>query len=404
MAVAQAEPVAFGLLLLAMAIIFFYFSKWLGSATGLLLVAAGFGAAELYTGWGLDTGIRWHNLQFIMLELLLPIIIYRAAIELDISALRLHLLVMTVLALPVMLVMLLLTAAMLFAGIGHPAGFPWIAAFLAASMLIAIQPGFLVTRLNQLGRTRLASLLETESLLSDTTAIFLFGLLVGAAASGLSAESVMGEFTRALPGVVAGGVAVGLAASLLQRGLNSVLPDSIMIPVSLLLIYGSFQVAESLFNASGVLAVALFGLMGYRAQSEWLLTRVRYFWQTVAGIAGYSVYLLAGVTFTFAMFEDRWLAMLIGVMAVMFARILAVVILVYPLQRAAGNADYGGHDSWLLAVGGSRGAVTLALALSLPLALDYWYTVQAIAYGVVLFTMSLEVLLVFYINRRGSSA
>jgi CPA1 family monovalent cation:H+ antiporter len=43
-----------------------------------------------------------------------------------------------------------------------------------------------------------------------------------------------------------------------------------------------------------------------------------------------------------------------------------------------------------LAWGGVRGTVTLALALSLPLTLDYWYTIQSIAYGVVLFTLFVQ--------------
>jgi len=39
---------------------------------------------------------------------------------------------------------------------------------------------------------------------------------------------------------------------------------------------------------------------------------------------------------------------------------------------------------------GIRGAVTLALALSLPVELDYWYSIQSIAYGVVLFTLFIQ--------------
>ena len=40
--------------------------------------------------------------------------------------------------------------------------------------------------------------------------------------------------------------------------------------------------------------------------------------------------------------------------------------------------------------GGLRGAVALALALSLPVTLDYWWTVQSIAFGVVLFTLFVQ--------------
>ena len=37
--------------------------------------------------------------------------------------------------------------------------------------------------------------------------------------------------------------------------------------------------------------------------------------------------------------------------------------------------------------GGLRGAVSLALALSLPTSLDYWWTIQSIAFGVVIFSL-----------------
>jgi CPA1 family monovalent cation:H+ antiporter len=40
--------------------------------------------------------------------------------------------------------------------------------------------------------------------------------------------------------------------------------------------------------------------------------------------------------------------------------------------------------------GGLRGAVTLALALSLPTSLGYWWTIQSIAFDVVLFTLFIQ--------------
>ena len=43
-----------------------------------------------------------------------------------------------------------------------------------------------------------------------------------------------------------------------------------------------------------------------------------------------------------------------------------------------------------MSVGGLRGAVTLTLALSLPLDLEGWWTVQSIAYGVVLFPLFVQ--------------
>ena len=44
----------------------------------------------------------------------------------------------------------------------------------------------------------------------------------------------------------------------------------------------------------------------------------------------------------------------------------------------------------MMTLGGVRGAVTLALALSLPVELEGWWTVQSIAYGVVVFSLFVQ--------------
>jgi CPA1 family monovalent cation:H+ antiporter len=41
-------------------------------------------------------------------------------------------------------------------------------------------------------------------------------------------------------------------------------------------------------------------------------------------------------------------------------------------------------------LGGTRGAVTIALALSIPIELDAWFTIQSIAYAVVLFGLLVQ--------------
>jgi CPA1 family monovalent cation:H+ antiporter len=90
------------------------------------------------------------------------------------------------------------------------------------------------------------------------------------------------------------------------------------------------------------------------------------------------------------MFTNQWLAMLIGIAACLVARIL-VIFGSFPLLNLASKADpIPLKQQLVLTWGGVRGTVTLALALSLPLSLGYWYTVQSIAYGVVLFTLFVQ--------------
>jgi CPA1 family monovalent cation:H+ antiporter len=40
--------------------------------------------------------------------------------------------------------------------------------------------------------------------------------------------------------------------------------------------------------------------------------------------------------------------------------------------------------------GGLRGVVTIALVLALPLDIPYWWTIQSIGFGVVLFTLVVQ--------------
>jgi len=51
-----------------------------------------------------------------------------------------------------------------------------------------------------------------------------------------------------------------------------------------------------------------------------------------------------------------------------------------------------------------RAAVSLALALSIPKELEYWWTIQSIAFGVVMFTLFIQApTLSFLLRRTGLS-
>jgi CPA1 family monovalent cation:H+ antiporter len=54
----------------------------------------------------------------------------------------------------------------------------------------------------------------------------------------------------------------------------------------------------------------------------------------------------------------------------------------------------------VLFLGSLRGAVVLALSLSLPLDLPYWWTIQSIAFGVVIFSLFVQAPLVGPLLRR----
>ena len=114
------------------------------------------------------------------------------------------------------------------------------------------------------------------------------------------------------------------------------------------------------------------------------------FWGLLGHIAESTIFLLAGITITLLMFTEQWLAIVIGIIAVVIARIV-MVFGTFPILHIVPGVDAVPlKQQVVLAWGGVRGTVTLALALSLPLTLDYWYTIQSIAYGVVLFTLFVQ--------------
>lgn len=73
--------------------------------------------------------------------------------------------------------------------------------------------------------------------------------------------------------------------------------------------------------------------------------------------------------------------MLLAIAASLIGRAVAITLLTPLLDR---------NDWNLLIGGGLRGAVIAALALSLPVELEGWWTAQVAAYAVVIFTLFIQ--------------
>jgi CPA1 family monovalent cation:H+ antiporter len=82
--------------------------------------------------------------------------------------------------------------------------------------------------------------------------------------------------------------------------------------------------------------------------------------------------------------------MLFGILAILVARAVGVYSTLPWLGKLPGIDPISGKQQFMVYWGGLRGAVAVALALSLPLELDFWYTIQSITYGVVLFSLLIQ--------------
>ena len=360
-----------------------------------LLVVFGFLGGQAVDLAGVETGLRWFHFHDLVLFVLLPIIIFESAVGLDGRALLRELPAVLLLAVPGMLLATAVTAALLFYGIGHPTGFPWLAALLTGALLSATDPVAVLDLFRRVGAPpRLAVLVEGESLFNDGLAIVLFSLLLslalGMEGTSSATELAAHFLTVFLGGIAVGGV-VGLGAAGLLRLVSGPVREGV---VSLITAYLAFWLAEEIAEVSGVMAVLTAGLVlgdCWRHQrAETGPPFLEQLWTWAGYIANALLFLLVGFTITTGMFSERWLAVLLGIGAVLLARALAVYGGLGLVSRLPGVAPVPLGQQTVIYWGGLRGAVTVALALSLPLELDYWWTIQSIAYGVVLFTLFVQ--------------
>jgi CPA1 family monovalent cation:H+ antiporter len=381
-------------------------SSWIRLPYSVVLVTFGFVGSELAVRSGLDTGVRADNFQDLVFYIFIPVLVFESAFKINKKLLLKLFVPILFLAVIGLLVTATLAALGLYFGIAHPVGFPIMAALLTGAILAATDPVAVVARLREIGAPeRLSVLLEGESLFNDATAIVLFGLFLSMALSVEHSITVSGAISQFIK-TFAGGLTTGLIAGLLTSWLARVVKSDTMTGVlSIMLAYGSYLLAEAIFQVSGVMstlaAAMVMSVMLNRHSDDTTLMKADYLWDVTGHVANAAVFIIMGVTITVSMFEERWLAMIIAIIAVLVARAISTygcLSLLGLFQREP--VDLRGQT--VIVWGGLRGAVALALALSIPTSLDYWWTIQSIAFGVVLFTLFVQATTIhLVVNRFG---
>ena len=362
----------------------------------LLLVLAGAAAGPglgilAGTEPGLDA-MGFHDLVFF---LFLPLLVFDAAFRISIAALVRDLGLILVLAVAGVLLTAMICALIIYLAIGGGTDFPWIAALLAGAVLAATDPVAVIAQLDALrAPQRLRMLLEGESLFNDASTIVLFGVLLGIATRRHADPGLGGAilgFLVEFAGALGFGAIAGLVGARALRALPQGVAHALL---ALLLAYGTYLIAEIALGVSGIVATLVAGLLLARAvqreDSSLVGRELGFTLRTLAYGANGCLFLLVGLLLELRMFADHWRGMLLAALAVLLARVL-VVYACLGFRNRCWRADpvprqYRGVLIW----GGLRGAVTLALALALPGALDYGPRVQAMAFGVVLFTLFVQ--------------
>lgn len=338
-----------------------------------------------------DTGIRAHNLQELVFFIILPVLIFEAAWHLKPHLLQRWLGPVLILATLGVLISCFITAGLVFLGVGHPQGFPWLAALLTGAILAATDPIAVIAQLrSQNAPENLTTLFEGESLFNDASAVVLFAIVLSfATETGGSQESSYLQFFAT---VFFGGMFTGLLIGLVSTAVVLVIgkPASTAF-ILVFTAFGSFYIAEHLLHVSGIMAVMASAVIIRFFLSEVEATvaeGVGFTWDWLGLFFNSVLFVIMGLVISVDMFQERWLAMLIAIAAALVARGIAVVICGL-LTRPLTNTIPMGWQI-LLTWGGLRGAIAIALVLSLPVELPYWWTVQSMVFGVVLFSLLVQ--------------
>jgi CPA1 family monovalent cation:H+ antiporter len=317
----------------------------------------------------------------LILTLVIPPLIYSAALNSSLLAIRTNL--RAVISLSIGLVL----ATSLAVGAGFALFVPGVG--LAAGVVLgaAVSPTDPVAALAVGGRVglpgRLITIIEGEGLLNDATALTILTVAVTAATSGdFSLGDAVLRFVLAAAGGLLAGVAVGFAV----RGLRSAVRDPLLVNcISLATPFAAYLLGEEL-HVSGVLAVAIAGLMVGHDTPRFTTGASRLQASAVWRLVDF---LLQG--FVFLLIGEQILPVVRGLKAYPAATVttataitLAVVLLLRPLwlfltqslpgalrTRLGGSAPrrdrLGGREIVVLSWAGTRGVISLAAIFTVPL-------------------------------------
>jgi CPA1 family monovalent cation:H+ antiporter len=341
----------------------------------------------------------------LLFSVFLPGLVFEAAYNTHASELRATWRTIATLAIPGVLIAIGLTSALfvlatsLF-GLGLT-GFTWRDALVFAALIAATDPIAVVSLFREMGvPARLTTMIEAESLFNDGTSIVVLSLVlayVGGETSSMPA--LVGQFALVIGGGAGIGLLVGVALSRLTKQL-----DDPMVEITLTTIaaYGSFVAAER-FHLSGVIATVTAGLVlgtyGREvAMSKATRLSVDVFWEYVAFALNSVVFLLIG-------FEVRPSGLVVVAVPIIVAFVALVVsrfAVVYTVTAWFRRTSEGVSPAWaiILTWGGLRGALSMVLALALPLDFPRRELLIDLTVGVVLVSLLLQGLTMKAVVRR----
>ena len=292
----------------------------------------------------------------LILGLVLPTLVFQAALSIDFQVFSQVKKRVFLLAIVGVLVSALVSASLLV--VVTPLA---ILAALAFGVIVApTDTASVIDTFKRLGVPhKLSTIVEGEALLNDATAIVLFSAVTSLM---LSPILNISRFTAVFGGGIVVGLAVAFTGARIRRLASG---TTYQVTLSMAIAYGSYATAQAL-GFSGIVAVAMAGLFmsrGFQRNAE--STRdLSFFWEIAAFTANAVAFLFLGLVANIGMILTYGALIVVCFGAVLIARFVSV----YAVSGIASRVEGKTPGSWQLvtALGGTRGAVSVALALSLP--------------------------------------
>jgi monovalent cation:H+ antiporter, CPA1 family len=333
----------------------------------------------------------------VIVYVLLPTLIFDAATNIDARLLFKNLVPILSLAIPGLVISTLIVGLT----VNYLTPLHLGTAILFGALISATDPVAVVALFEKLGAPeRLTILVDGESLFNDATAIVLFNIIVAMIITdtSFSVDSVyhgIFEFiTVFFGGLIIGAVTGYIVIQIIKFSKNDPL---VQLALSTILAYSAFILAEYYLDVSGVMAVLAAGIMlswhGSTRFTGETKQYLKHFWEYAAFVCNSFIFLLLGVAelhlFTLIGHSNNLIFYIAAaIIAVTIARIIVVFWVPYVLSFKSEKIDnkYKTVIFW----GGLRGAVPLALALSLSRHFEGEQLIVELTLGVVLFTLLVQ--------------
>lgn len=334
---------------------------------------------------------------FLVLNLFLPILIFEAAINTDISRLRSTFKPIALLAGPGSVFSAAIIAVLVKFGLG----LDWIPALLVGVILANTDTVSIIAVFKEIRvPSRLLTIVEGETLFNDAAALVTFNLLLVIYATGtISTTQVIKEVLI----VALGGGLVGAVLGYLCLPIYVRLRDplsSLLLTVALAL--GAFQLGQFL-GVSGAVAVVIAGLvfgnlgLPRSASASDRITLIS-FWEYAGFIVNTFIFLLIGIEINPLTIWQTLPSIVLVILAYQLGRILSV----YSLLSVLRWIDRPIPLRWqhILILGNIKGSLSMALAVAIPLALTGRELIIELVFGAVLFSLVIQGLALPWLIKR----